>query len=158
MEDIDDKLERLKAFLWKRPLAFCVAYRINMIKAGPELKWSRALTPQAESLEEYKKLAATYQEVALNSFQYGRNLILRETLPSANSRTVRWCGIVVHTGTKEDLPPANSLGQRWWHLVVASGATRDSGYAIVARVGAKHSKEVQDCIAGIQEIMSAKEA
>src|SRR5467141_334530 len=114
----NEKLERLKDYLSNFPLLFCLVYRGKETKAGLELKWCKAVSPDKKTHEEYDELAAKYQEVAAHCYEHRRNLILKENLPRANSTSQRWCGLNIPTGTNENPPPANSLGQRWWHLVV----------------------------------------
>jgi hypothetical protein len=153
MNDENEKFEKIRELLSNYTPHFCLIYRRKASIAGLKLKWCKASSSDNKTHEEYDKLAATYQEIALNSYRHRRNFILKETPPRANSRGQRWCGIFVHAEPNRDPLPTNSLGQRWWQFVAGAGATRDAGYVIVARIAAKEAKEVQDCIAGIQDIM-----
>lgn len=150
----DDKFERLKGFLWNCPCDFCVIYRGTRSLTGWKFKWRKAISLNRKNREGYDELAAKYQEVAEHCHRQTRNLILKENLSSASSSSQRWCGLKIPVGGIENPLPANSLGKRWWHLVVGSGAIRDAGYVVVARIAAKESSEVHDCIARIQQIWS----
>jgi hypothetical protein len=157
----DEKLERLKDFLWACPCNFCIVYQANevgVVKQGKkhepivELKWCGAFSVKKRTPEENDELAAQYQEAAVHCYEHNRNLILNENLPSANAKTQRWHGLSIRLG-KRDPTPTNALGQRWWHLIVGSGATRKAGYVIVARVAAKEEKDLHDRVTMIQKIM-----
>lgn len=161
MSTEEERIERLKDFLWACPCNFCIVYQANevgVVKQGNkrepiiELKWSAAFSMKKRTPEENDELGAKYQPAAMYCYEHNRNLFLNENLPAADSKVQLWHGLSIRIG-KRDPTPANSLGQRWWHLIVGSGATRKAGYVIVARVAAKEAKELQDRIAGIQKIM-----
>jgi hypothetical protein len=80
--------------------------------------------------------------------------MLKETPSRANSKSVRWCGLEIHRVAYEGPLPTNSIGQSWWDFVVEPIDNGDVGYVVVARVGAKEEKEVEDYIRKIYEIMS----
>lgn len=157
----DEKIERLKTFLWGCPCSFCILYQANevgVVKHGRkrepivELKWCGAFSMKKRTPTENDELGGKYHEAALHCYQHNRNLILNENLPTLNSKTQIWHGLSIRVGSKNPTP-ANSLGQRWWHLIVGSGATRKAGYVIVARVAAKEEKDLLDHVTRIQEIM-----
>lgn len=154
MNSENEKFEKLRQFLSNYPADFCLVYRRKTTIVGLKLKWCKAASSDNKPHEEYDKLAATYQEIALNSYRHRRNFVIKETPRRGNSKAQRWCGIDILVPIELDRNPlpANSLGHRWWQLVVGAGATRDADYVIVARVAAKEAKEVHDCIAGIQRL------
>jgi hypothetical protein len=158
----DEKFERLKLFLWACICKFCIVYQANevgIVKHGDkhepivELKWWGAFSMKKRTPGENDKLAAKYQEAATHCYEHNQNLILNENLPNAESKIQLKYGLSIRIGRRNPTP-ANSLGQRWWHLIVGSGATRKAGYVVVARVAAKDSKEVNDYISKIQNIMA----
>jgi hypothetical protein len=162
----DEKIERLKNFLWACPCNFCIVYEVNEVgvvrhgkKREPiiELKWCGAFSMKKRTPGENDKLAAEYRQVALHCYEENRNLIIKENVPSANSKTQLWHGLSIRIGSKNPTP-ANFLGQRWWHMVVGSGAVREAGHVIVARVAAKGEDELQEHIARIQEIVAGESA
>ncbi len=156
MNTQEAKFDRLKEFLSALPAEFCLVYSAKRGLTGSKLKWCKAASLHDKiTRADYDKLAAKYQDVALNSYEQKRNLILKENLPSANSKTKRWRGLDVRVSGDENPLPANSAGNRWWQLVIGSGAVHDAGYVIVARVAAKESEEAQGYVAKIQEVMCA---
>jgi hypothetical protein len=166
MNTEDEKIERLKDFLWACPCNFCIVYQANqvgLVKQGNqseimiELKWCGAFSMKKRTAGENDELGAQYHEAALHCYENNRNLMINENMPMANSKTQRWHGLSIRIGTRSPTP-ANSRGQRWWHLIVGSGATRKAGYVIVTRVAAKDAKELQDRVDTIQQIMGGAEA
>ena len=162
----DEKFERMKSFLWACTCNFCIIYEVNEVgvvrhgnKREPiiELRWSGNFSMKKRTSGENDKLAAKYREVALHCYENDRNLILKENLPAANSKTQLWHGVPIRIGSKNPTP-ANFLGQRWWHMVIGSGAVREAGHVIVARVAAKEENELQDHIARIQKIVAGETA
>lgn len=155
MRDDDKTFDRIRDYLWSRPCGFCVVYRLEKSLFGVKLKWCKAISLVNNNQEEYKKLAATYQEVAEQCYHRNRVYILKESVPRPNSKTRRWCGFTI--SEKGDLPPANSEGRRWWQFVIGAGPVRNAGYVIVARVSAMDNTEVRDCVAQVQQIVKGSD-
>jgi hypothetical protein len=156
MNDENDKFEKIREFFSNSRSHFCLIFRRKPNIIRLRLQWCKAASSDNKTHEEYDKLAATYQEIAFNSYRHKRNFIIKETVSGGHTKTQRWCGFDISVTRNENQPPANSRGKRWWQFVVGSGAIRDAGYVIVARVAARDASEVRDYINQIQRIMEGE--
>lgn len=151
-KDEGKKFEELRQLLSGYPSQFCLVYRRMPSVIGLKLRWCKAAAMNEKAHEEFEALAAKYKQAAAFCFRHKHNLVLEELQRKQNSKIRRWQGLSIPTNKEETPMPANSLGKRWWHLFVGTGAIRDAGYVIVARIAAKESSEVHDCIARTQQI------
>ncbi len=152
----DEMFERLKDFLWKPRLGFCVVYRVCSDDSSCKMNWFKILSPYTNSDEEYDRLADLYRGVAISSWKNGRNMVLEENFLSQDSSGKQWWGPVFPAEVTKNPPLTDYYGRPWCHLAVGAGATRDAGYVVVARITAKNEKDAHQCIVGIEEIMSKR--
>ena len=145
--------ERIREFLSKSTAEFVLVYRGKVTKDGVELKLCRAVARGEKSREEYDRLAAYFQEIALHSFRNKQSIIIRQTPAHANPQIKRWCGLDILREPYEGPLLTNSIGQSWWHFVVEPVDNHIIGYVIIAKVAAKEEKEVDDYIRKIYHIM-----